>query len=380
MLGLNLTLMGAEVLGPEGLAPRPVSMAEGVITQDQGPRCIDLSGYIILPGLVDFHGDGFERHVAPRRGAVVDPREGIRPIEAELAANGITTAMLAQFYSWEGGMRGPDFAAAMARALQDAQDLICDLRLQLRVEMNMVDHYAAILDLVRDHQIACVVFNDHLPHEALAAGKRPPRLTGQALKAGRSPEAHLAFLHSLHDRKPEVMPALRDLAGQLSELGVVMGSHDDATPAAHAQFSEIGVSLAEFPETVEAAKAARAEGHGVVMGAPNVLRGGSHAGKVSARLLVEAGLVDALASDYHYPALLRAALTLWQRGMGLTEAWALVSSGPARLLGLEDRGVIATGKRADFVILDAKSHAVAATIAGGQIAYARGDIVQRLLS
>jgi alpha-D-ribose 1-methylphosphonate 5-triphosphate diphosphatase len=75
-------------------------MAEGVITQDQGPRCIDLSGYIILPGLVDFHGDGFERHVAPRRGAVVDPREGIRPIEAELAANGITTAMLAQFYSW----------------------------------------------------------------------------------------------------------------------------------------------------------------------------------------------------------------------------------------------------------------------------------------
>jgi alpha-D-ribose 1-methylphosphonate 5-triphosphate diphosphatase len=234
--------------------------------------------------------------------------------------------------------------------------------------------------LVRDHQIACVVFNDHLPHEALAAGKRPPRLTGQALKAGRSPEAHLAFLHSLHDRKPEVMPALRDLAGQLAELGVVMGSHDDATPAAHAQFSEIGVSLAEFPETVEAAKAARAEGHGVVMGAPNVLRGGSHAGKVSARLLVEADLVDALASDYHYPALLRAALTLWQGGMGLMEAWALVSSGPARLLGLEDRGVIATGKRADFVILDAKSHAVAATIAGGQIAYARGDIVQRLLS
>lgn len=277
-------------------------------------------------------------------------------------------------------MRGPDFAAAMARALQDAQGLICDLRLQLRVEMNMVDHYAAILDLVRDHQIACVVFNDHLPHQALAAGKRPPRLTGQALKAGRSPEAHLAFLHSLHARKPEVMPALHDLAGQLSELGVVMGSHDDATPAAHAQFSEIGVSLAEFPETVEAAEAARAEGHGVVMGAPNVLRGGSHAGKVSARLLVEAGLVDALASDYHYPALLGAALALWQGGMGLPEAWALVSSGPARLLGLGDRGVIATGKRADFVILDAKSHAVAATIAGGQIAYARGDIVQRLVS
>jgi alpha-D-ribose 1-methylphosphonate 5-triphosphate diphosphatase len=91
-------------------------------------------------------------------------------------------------------------------------------------------------------------------------------------------------------------------------------------------------------------------------------------------------LVDALASDYHYPALLRAALTLWQGGMGLTEAWALVSSGPARLLGLQDRGEIATGKRADFVILDAKSHAVAATIAGAQIAYARGDIVQRLLS
>lgn len=380
MEALKLTFQGGQVLGPDGFASRSLNIADGQISDAPQPRVLDVSGYLILPGIVDFHGDGFERHVAPRRGAVVDPRDGLVAIEAELAANGITTAMLAQFYSWEGGMRGPEFAAKMAAAVQEATGGICDMRLQLRFEVNLLDHYAQVLALVARHDIRCVVFNDHLPHEALAAGKRPPRLTGQALKSGRSPDAHLALLQRLHANRPRVSAALRDLAGKLRAKAVILGSHDDNTVADHRAMADMGVCLAEFPETEAAARAARACGNGVVMGAPNVLRGGSHAGKVSAADLVGQGLVDALASDYHYPALLRAALRLWQGGMAVEAAWALISSGPAHLLGLTDRGEIVTGKRADLVLLDARSHKVAATIAGGRIAYLSGDIAGRVLS
>lgn len=380
MDALKITFHGGQVLGTDGFAVHPLSISDGLIRAEPQSRVLDVSGYLILPGIVDFHGDGFERHVAPRRGAVVDPRDGLSAIEAELSANGITTAMLAQFYSWEGGMRGPEFAAKMAAAVQAATDMICDLRLQLRLEVNLLDHYARVLALVTRHSIPCVVFNDHLPHDALAIGKRPPRLTGQALKSGRSPEAHLALLQSLHANQPQLGAALRDLAEKLRAQGVILGSHDDSTEADHHEMADLGVCLAEFPETEAAARAARACGNGVVMGAPNVLRGGSHAGKVSAADLVEQGLVDALASDYHYPALLRAALKLWQAGMAPQAAWGLISAGPARLLGLTDRGVIGIGKRADLVFLEAHGHKVAATIARGRIAYLSGDIAGRILS
>jgi hypothetical protein len=176
--------------------------------------------------------------------------------------------------------------------------------------------------------------NDHLPHKELAAGKRPPGLTGQALKARRSPEAHRAMLQAMHDRWDEVPGALERLCAGLTARGVLIGSHDDHTVEDRLRGRALGATVSEFPETRAAAEAARAGGEGVIMGAPNLVRGGSHAGKVAAGDLVAAGLVDALASDYHYPAPARAAFRLERDGMELARAWALVSEGPARLLGL----------------------------------------------
>ncbi len=375
-----LTITGAQVLRPDGLSDAPLSLAGGVIVAKTG-REIDLSGYLVLPGIVDAHGDGFERHLAPRRGALGSPKAGLQAADAELAANGITTAVLAQFFSWEGGMRGPDFAERMAEAwLAMRADSQTDMQLQLRLEINLLDEYDRALALIDHAGIKFVVFNDHLPHKALAAGKRPPRLTGQALKSGRSPEAHLALLQGLHARRDEVPDALEKLAQKLTAQGIRLGSHDDHFPEDHLRMARIGAVISEFPETEAAAQTAFEAGHPVIMGAPNLVRGGSHDGRVSAAQIIEFGYVTALASDYHYPAPRQAAWKLVQGGMPLQQAWALVSSGPAELLGLTDRGHITEGLRADLTILEAETKRVAATITGGRLAYLSGDIAQRFLS
>ncbi len=383
MSALALDLVGAEVLQPRGgLARTRLSLAGGRIAPARGGRRVDLSGYLVLPGIVDLHGDGFERHLAPRRGAMTQMNEGVIAAEAELAANGITTAVMAQFLSWEGGLRGPEFAAGVFAAIRAMRDQVnTDLIAQLRFETHMLDHYADLPGQIADWQVAYVVFNDHLPHDRLAAGRHPPRLTGQALKAGRSPEAHFKLLSGLHQRRGEVPAALDRLCRVLAAQGVRMGSHDDRSGDARLAWRARGVHIAEFCETSGAAKAARAGGDAVVLGAPNVVRGGSHKGNVSATDLVSAGLCDALASDYHYPSPRRAALKLARAGVvDLAAAWALVSEGPARVLGLDDRGTLAVGKRADLVVLDAASHRVGATICNGRISYLSGAAAARFMA
>lgn len=382
MSALDLRLTGAQVVRPGGVEYSPLVMEDGRVAVDRaGLREVDLSGYTVLPGIVDAHGDGFERHLAPRRGAMKDLGQGLCAAEAEIAANGITTAVLAQFYSWEGGLRGPDFAERVFEALGQLRGRVgTDLRAQLRFEITMLDDYGPVREMVARHGIGYVVFNDHLPHDALAKGKRPPRLTGQALRIGRNPEDHLARLQELHAGMSEVPEALDAITQALAEAGVRMGSHDDRTAEDRANWVSRGVHIAEFPETADAVEAARAAGSAIIMGAPNLVRGGSHKGNVSAAEMAMMGYVDALASDYHYPSLRRAAFLLVDGGVcDLAGAWALISSGPARVLGLEDRGDLAPGRRADLVVLEAKTRAVCATICGGQVSYMSGAVAARFI-
>ena len=378
---LALELRGADVLHPGGLSRAPLAIAEGRIAT-AGGRVVDLTGFTVLPGIVDAHGDGFERHLAPRRGAMKDISAGLVAAEAELAANGITTAALAQFYSWEGGMRGPDFATSVMEGLAQIRgSVVTDLRAQLRFEVSMVDDYDAVAAFIAQYGISHVVFNDHLPHAALAAGKRPPRLTGQALRIGRNPERHLEAMQALHQGMDRVPQALARLTADLAAAGVCMGSHDDRSAETRAEWRTMGVTIAEFPETMEAAEAAYAGGDAVVMGAPNIVRGGSHNGNASAVDMAAMGCVHALASDYHYPSLRRAAWLLADAGIcDLAAAWHLVSKGPAQVLGLDDRGDLAPGQRADLTVLDSASRRVVATMAAGRISYLAGDAADRFLA
>ncbi|MER5172306.1 alpha-D-ribose 1-methylphosphonate 5-triphosphate diphosphatase [Thioclava kandeliae] len=371
-MGWQIT--GGEVLTQDGLAEGGLTLDHGLIGTGPASRHLDATGFWVLPGIVDLHGDAFERHLAPRRGMVADLGANLDFVEGELAACGITTAWLAQFWSWEGGMRGPEFATRLARALQ-AADLRLDMRMQLRLETHMTHDLGPVCDLIRETGIDYLVFNDHLPHKALETGRKPPRLNGSALKAGRSPEAHHEMMLALKTRDPEVDSFVRAILRALPDLR--FGSHDD-----DADLRDIwagrGVRISEFP--VSHAAASKAQDQAVIMGAPNVLRGGSHnRGSVSASDLVAEGLVDALASDYHYPAMIGAVFALIERGIcDLAQAWRLVSAGPARMMGLEDRGRLEMGLRGDVVILCPERRRVMGCFAAGRPVFLSGELAERL--
>ncbi|WP_417209375.1 alpha-D-ribose 1-methylphosphonate 5-triphosphate diphosphatase [Antarctobacter sp.] len=381
-MSIELELRGARVMRPGGWDPAPLSVAGGVIADGLVGRVVDLSGYDLLPGIVDVHGDGFERHMAPRRGALRERDSGMVAVAAELGACGITTAVLAQFWSWEGGMRGPAFAQEVFAAVEAVAPTVpVDLRVQMRLETHFTESFAGAEAALDRWGIGYVLFNDHLPHKRLAEGRTPPRLTGQALKSGRSPETHLALMQRLHAAGAEVPAALEAFCARLAAKGVRMGSHDDQTSEGRAEWRRRGVFVSEFPETLEAAQAARDAGEPVVLGAPNVVRGASHAGNVSALELIGAGLCDALASDYHYPSPARAAWRCVELGlMAEAAAWALVSEGPARVLGLSDRGRLMPGLRADVVVMERETRRIAAVIAGGQVAYMSGPVAGRFIA
>ncbi|MEM7732906.1 MAG: alpha-D-ribose 1-methylphosphonate 5-triphosphate diphosphatase [Pseudomonadota bacterium] len=377
-----LRLVGAQVLKPSGLTDTPLHLEGGEVVEACKGREIDLSGFWIMPGIVDVHGDAFEKHLAPRRGAMKSLDLGLMATEAELASNGITTGTLAQFYSWEGGMRGPDFARQVFEALEVVRPRVdTTLTTQLRFETHMLEDYDAILEMVERFNVTFMVFNDHLPHEALSKGKTPPGHVGKSLKAGFNPEKNLERLNAMHAASDQVPDALMALAPKLASMGVRMGSHDEHTPEHRLWWHDLGAHICEFPETIATAEAAKSMGDAVIMGSPNLVRGGSHKGNVSAVDVVSMGLCDALASDYHYPSLRRAAFLLADSGVcDLAGAWRMISEGPAKVLGFEDRGRLESGQRADLVVIDPATRDICVTIAGGRVTYMRGEAGDRFLA
>lgn len=372
---------GATVLRDGAMCERSVAIMDGRITKGPLPE-VDLSGYYILPGIIDMHGDAFERHIAPRPSAPFPIETGLYATAQDAAGNGVTTAWLAQCWSWEGGLRGPDFAEKIVSSLGEIRkQLAVDLRVQIRCETHMTDTADRLLALVRRHGLDYVVFNNHLP-EAFDMGVRAPHKL--ALWAERERRTIAEFLKILDAKKSQgqsVPRFLCKLAEAFDTLDVLYGSHDDPDGQTREEFRMFGARVCEFPTSYSAASVAKAHCDPVVMGAPNIVRGGSQAGNISALSLIKDSLCDVLVSDYHYPSLKNAAFSLVDQGiLDLPRAWALISSNPAEVMGLHNRGEIAFGKRADLVILNAKTRTVEATISNGRLSYMSGEIAPRLFS
>jgi alpha-D-ribose 1-methylphosphonate 5-triphosphate diphosphatase len=191
----------------------------------------------------------------------------------------------------------------------------------------------------------------------------------------------LADLQAWHAAMDRVPAAVEALSKSLLSKAVAMGSHDDRTDADRATWRARGAHIAEFPETLEAAESAHAAGDPVILGAPNVVRGGSHKGNVSALEMVAMGYCGALASDYHYPSMRRAAFLLADGGvMDLPAAWGLISAGPAGILGLSDRGTLQVGKRADLIVMERDTRRICATMSDGSFSYLQGEVATRFMS
>ncbi|HMO08719.1 MAG TPA: alpha-D-ribose 1-methylphosphonate 5-triphosphate diphosphatase [Paracoccaceae bacterium] len=376
-----LRLTGATILRDGEMQRRSVGLAGGRIERGAFPE-IDLTGYLVLPGIIDLHGDGFEHHLFPRPGVAFPLDSGLAAADREAAAHGLTTAWLAQGWSWEGGSRGPEGAEALLTALDAYRpQALTDLRVQLRAEVHLVGAAARLIETVRRHRIDLVIFNDHLQEAQDMRRLRPAAFAHWAWRNGRTPEAMLAAIEAAAAGAREVPRHLCRLADAFDEMGVLYGSHDDPDGETRERYGMMGARIAAFPTTRRAAAAARAMGSPVLLGAPNVVRGSSQSGSVAAADLISAGLCDVLVSDYHVPALAMAAWRLVDGGLAdLPRAWGMISAMPAEVMRLADRGRIAPGLRADLTVVNVATRQVEATICGGRLSYLAGEAGRRFVA
>jgi alpha-D-ribose 1-methylphosphonate 5-triphosphate diphosphatase len=319
----------------------------------------DCGGDYLAPGLVELHTDNLERHLEPRPGVRWPAVPAILAHDAELAGTGITTV-------FDALRVGSLASSAQARHRRYARPLATEInrlaasgalrirhRLHLRAETCSETLEDELAEFAPEDRVGVLSLMDHTPGQRQFADVS--RLRDYAASRldmdDDAFEAHVARLRALRDRNGARHEAAAAAAAR--RLGATLASHDDATPAQVAASAAHGARIAEFPTTFEAAAACRARGVAVMMGAPNLIRGGSHAGNVPAAALAEAGLLDILSSDYAPASLLLGAVRLGELAGGLPAALAAgiaaVTAAPARAAGLADRGRLASGLRADLL-------------------------------
>jgi alpha-D-ribose 1-methylphosphonate 5-triphosphate diphosphatase len=315
----------------------------------------DLEGDFLLPGLVELHTDHLESHFAPRPGVRWDPLAAVQAHDAQIAGCGITTVFdaLRAGTDHEASGLGDDMKvlAEAIRCGQEQDRLRADHFIHLRCEISAPDVVDDMAPFIGDRLLRLVSVMDHTPGQRQFASLDKYREYYQG-KSGLSDAAMETFIAQRLENH-----ARHALAGRAAVIEIcrcnrlVLASHDDATEAHIEEAVAAGVAIAEFPTTGTAAAAARRAGLSVLMGAPNVVRGGSHSGNVAAGDLAARGLLDILSSDYVPISLIGAAFALPQQveGMTLPQAVRLVTRNPARAVGFDDRGEIAIGKRADLV-------------------------------
>ena len=367
---------GTVLLDRDGLVKADLGVRDGLIaagTSRPGTGLLfDATGLLVLPGIVDLHGDAFERQLQPRPGVDFVADLALRDTESQLLANGITTAFHGVTLSWEPGLRGLAAWQALLATLQ-AGSWTCDMRVHLRWEAYNLDALKTALGDIAAGRVHLVAFNDHTP-SILKKLKDPVEGAKYSARAGMTFDAYLAMADAVALRKEEVPAGLDRIAAAARDAGLAMASHDDDSIAVRDGFRARGARICEFLVSEEVARAAVEAGDDVAMGCPNVVRGGSHLGWASAARMVEAGVCTVLTSDYYYPAMMQAAFVLAERGaVDLATAWSLISKNPARAAGLFDRGVIEAEQRADLVVVDPRTRRALLTLAGGRVAHATAE-------
>jgi alpha-D-ribose 1-methylphosphonate 5-triphosphate diphosphatase len=366
---------GLCLLPDEGLVPADVVCAGGKIAALRplgaaSGRVIDAHGGLVLPGIVDIHGDAFERQIMPRPKTVFPLEIAMLETDRQLAANGITTAYHGITVSWEPGLRSLGQALKIIEVLDRLEArLLVDHRIHIRWETFALDEMTAVQALFSRTKKPLLAFNDHTT-PTLAGSRSEIKLRGSAERAMLDVAAYSALLQDMGQRQDAVPGAIRAMASAAASQGIAMLSHDDMTPDQRSAFRALGAAIAEFPMNQLALAASAEAGDVIVLGAPNVVRGGSHNGAISAEDAIRDGRCTVLASDYYYPAQLRAAFALEERGvLSLDEAWAMIGAAPAMASGLQDRGRIEVGRRADLVVVSPTHRMPVMTIVAGRTVY-----------
>lgn len=366
---------GLCLLPGEGLVAADIHIADGRIAGiRRGGKAnsggIDATGCLVLPGIIDIHGDAFERQIMPRPKTMFPFDLALIETDRQLVANGITTAYHGITISWEPGLRSLEQALRIVESLDRLEtQLLCDHRLHIRWETYALDEMGAVEDLFSRARKPLLAFNDHTG-PSLRGGRADSKIRSAAERAMIEPDAYMALLAGVAGGEPEVPAAIAHLSDRARQMGVRMLSHDDRTIEERNAFRALGADIAEFPMNEETLAAAARSGDTIVLGAPNVVRGGSHNGAIGAEHAIRSEMCHVLASDYYYPAQLRAALDLDDRGsLPLERGWSLISENPAAACGLDDRGRLAEGLRADLLLLPETGTRPVAVLGGGRHLY-----------
>lgn len=326
-------------------------------SQSRLPGALDGEGGWLLPGLIELHTDNLDKFFTPRPKVDWPAHSAMSSHDALMVASGITTVLDAVAIGdvRDGGDRLENLEK-MINAVEETQKRglnRAEHRLHLRCELPHHTTLPLFEKLVDREPVTLVSLMDHSPGQRQFANREKYREYYQG-KYQLSSEQMLRFEEEqMALAAAWSQPNRQAIAAMCRERQIALASHDDATHEHVAESHRLGSVIAEFPTTLAAAQASRQHGMNVLMGAPNIVRGGSHSGNVAAHQLAASGLLDILSSDYYPASLLDAAFRIADsddNAFTLAQAIRLVSKHPAQALGLHDRGVIAEGKRADLVL------------------------------
>lgn len=355
----SFTVANARIVLRDEVVDGSIEVRDGLIHAiDSGarmtPGAIDFDGDYLIPGLIELHTDNFERHLMPRPKVRWPELPALIAHDAEVAAAGITTVLdaLGVGEADQNGVRNQHMQRIIdvLEAARSRQVLRADHRLHIRCELPAPNTRELFDPFIDRDEVALISLMDHTP------GQRQWTDLNQAKtywtgKKGWTEVDFARHVAEAPDRQARyAIPNREHFVAYAREHGIPLASHDDTTIAHVDQAKAEGMVIAEFPTCAQAARRANELGLAVIMGGPNVVRGGSHSGNVAAIDLARDGLLDIVSSDYVPNSLLSAALQLSRDAHhSIPQAVATVTANPARAMGMTDRGALAAGLRADLV-------------------------------
>ena len=349
----------SRIVTPDDVFSGSLAVEDGLIAAVEPGRqparsALDLDGDYLVPGVVELHTDVLERHAIPRPGVHWPEVPAVLAYDSQLMGAGITTVFdsLAIGYLVDTGQRPRD-PRPLVEAIRTARAaglLRADHYLHMRCEVSTALVVQDFIPFADDPMVRLVSLMDHAPGQRQFVDVAKYREYNQGRYGLTDAQLDALVERRLEERARYAEEHRAAITALCRKHGLPVASHDDATIAHVDEAMQAGAAIAEFPTTLEAAQAAHEYGLAVLAGAPNLVRGQSHSGNVPAALLAERGWLDVLSSDYVPASVLHGAFLLHLRhGMSLPRAIATVSATPARRVGLEDRGVLAVGRRADLV-------------------------------
>jgi alpha-D-ribose 1-methylphosphonate 5-triphosphate diphosphatase len=366
---------------PDGVYQNSAIRAkDGIIAEiEKGKKLSDFpTGLVVIPGLVDLHGDMLEREIEPRPTSRFPVEMALDELDKRHVASGITTAYVAlsfaDFAERDDDLRLNARMIEVVEAVVSRRDsLSCDTRVHARFEIMNPEAAPLLEQMIAKKQVEMVSLMDHTPGQGQFRDLENYVLYMMKwLKVGRD-----AAQKELERQmaQPKTWESVQEICRLADLHGLPVASHDDDTEAKVSLMQELGVTISEFPVSLEAAKAAKANGMHTLMGAPNALRGRSHSGNLSAVDALRCKQLDALSSDYYPAAMLHAAFEVCRKGFApLHETVKLVSYSPAVAAKLTNKGRLEVGRDADMVIVRCEEiPRVTATLRAGQLVYWSGD-------